>query len=85
METLHFLDAAFDIADGVVSYVSHVDIATRIREHAQAVVILTSIFLTYCISLEGLVITPIFLRCHFDFFRLIRYRHGSVIGGMALL
>ncbi len=71
----HALVAGDHITDGVVTHVAHVQAATRVREHRQAV---EFFFAGVGNGFEHLVLVPLALNGRFDVFWLIAFLHSDV-------
>ena len=69
VKTVHTAEAGNYVADGIIAYVSHMQVARRIREHVQHIRLG---FACINISFKGLVIFPIFLPFAF-------YGMGSIL------
>ena len=63
IEAAHAVIAGEHVADGVVAHMAHVQLARRIREHGQAVILR---FARNIDRAEGLLVLPLFLQLLFD-------------------
>ena len=69
---VHLLESCYDVTDGIVSNVTHMELTGWVREHFQDIILFLAVIL-YC--LERIIFFPVFLPFCFDLFVIVSFVH----------